>query len=664
MSGGARSGEGYSNKGSGLLDKKPVEDSALEKALSDAEEQRRAFLELCLKYDRTLGDMMMSRSWRVGRLLSAIWARLPAFLQRQILRVGRRAWPLLVRFRRNFQDDLNVEQLRMQLYSWLVPGIALSDTDIWTGDNPKVSVVSSLYGNRSTLAPFLNALRNQDYDGAIQVILVDDASPDGAGDAAIALATQLTGNKFLAEVIRNTENIGNCGSRNRGIAAASGDYLVVIDPDCIVNRRFIRTHVHNHLRGFDVVLGPMGIESGTENAETLVNRLELLGPAGIALRMRLQDISAPASSVNCVTRNFSISREMLARLGRPLFDERYAYRKSRDTGFGWEDVQMGAALRRIGARIAFSWNAFSVHMSHPAAVDDGTKARGSAKNFIRLIEEHPELVGEAPDWAEITAARITRWQQGFGSADPKLSEITKSARAAKSKSTRTDVTVYTGVTGRYDRVRPARRGVAARHLLFSDRADEAPGWETRAFDLLRPDPIRTAKAPKILAHRYLADCEWSVWIDANIELIASAQSLIAEVERSGCSIGVFRHPERHCAFDEGTTCIKRGKDAVDRISAQLHRYKDRGFPRQFGLAECNVIVRRHSDPKVKEAMETWWDEIEKGSRRDQISFTYALWRSGLAYHELGNGLVDVRSDKRFVYHLHGAEMELRSSAEA
>ena len=63
-------------------------------------------------------------------------------------------------------------------------------------------------------------------------------------------------------------------------------------------------------------------------------------------------------------------------------------------------------------------------------------------------------------------------------------------------------------------------------------------------------------------------------------------------------------------------------------------------------------------------METWWDEIEKGSRRDQISFTYALWRSGLAYHELGNGLVDVRSDKRFVYHLHGAEMELRSSTDA
>ncbi len=157
----------------------------------------------------------------------------------------------------------------------------LSDTDVWTGDNPKVSVVSSLYGNRATLAPFLNALRNQDYDGAIEVILVDDASPDGAGDAALALATQLTGNKFSVEVIRNTENLGNCGSRNRGIAAASGDYLVVIDPDSHREPPVHQDSCSQSSQRFRRRVGADGIESGTENAETLVNRLELLGPAGI-----------------------------------------------------------------------------------------------------------------------------------------------------------------------------------------------------------------------------------------------------------------------------------------------------------------------------------------------------------------------------------------------
>ncbi len=264
----------------------------------------------------------------------------------------------------------------------------------------------------------------------------------------------------------------------------------------------------------------------------------------------------------------------------------------------------------------------------------------------------PSLSEEAPDWAEVTAGKIARWQKGFGSADARLSEIVEMARATRSTNRGADITAYTAVAGGYDKIRPVRRGLAARHVLFSDGADQTPGWTVRAFDLPRTDPARTAKAPKVLAHRYLDDCEWSVWVDGNIELIAPADSLAVEVERSGCSIGLFRHPERYCAYDEGVSCIERGKDAAATIKTQLDRYKKEGFPRRFGLAECNVIVRRHNDPAVKKAMEIWWDEIEKGSRRDQISFNYALWRSGLAYHELGNGLFDVRSDKRFVYHLH------------
>jgi GT2 family glycosyltransferase len=619
---------------------------------ADAEDERRIFMALCLQYDRMLADMTASRSWRVSRVLSAAWAGLPAVLQRAVLRAGRHAWRsgLLTAFRIVAEDEQEIDELRKQLYSRLIPGATTTDT--WTGSHPKVSVVSSLFRSRAAVEPFLKAFRDQDYVGEIEIVLVDDKSPDKAGDAAEAFAAHPL-DRVSLKIVRNTENLGNCQSRNHGVALATGDYIIVIDPDCIVNRRYVRSHVHQHLRGFDVVLGPMGIESGGGNAEDLVESLERLGAAAIAPRMRLQDASTPASGVNCVTRNFSISREMLNRLGRPLFDERYAYRNTQDTGFGWEDVEMGASLRRLGAKIAFSWDAFSVHMSHGSAVNEQVKARGSARNFIRLIEEHPELLEEAPDWAEVTAARIARWQKAFESPEPRLSEIVRDARTTRSTNRAADVTVYSAVSGGYDKIRTPRKGIAKRHVLFTDNADLVSGWEARSFDTLLADPVRTAKAPKVLAHLYAGDSDWSVWIDGNIELITPAQSLTAEVERAGCSVGVFRHPERYCAFDEGATCIKRGKDAVERITAQLARYESEGFPRQFGLVECNVIVRRHNDPAVKLAMEIWWEEIEKGSKRDQLSFNYALWRAGLAYHELGNGLVDVRSDRRFIYHPHG-----------
>ncbi len=72
---------------------------ALEKTLAEAEEQRRVFLELSLKYDRLLGELTMSRSWRVVGFLSAVWAALPPFPQRAILQIGRRIWPFLAKFR-------------------------------------------------------------------------------------------------------------------------------------------------------------------------------------------------------------------------------------------------------------------------------------------------------------------------------------------------------------------------------------------------------------------------------------------------------------------------------------------------------------------------------------------------------------------------------------
>ena len=645
-------GEDVPEKAVSGLSKNGRRDLELVDALATAEEERRAFLALCLEYDRMLADLTISRSWRVSRLLSAAWNRLPAPVQRAALATGRRVWwsPLLAPFRAAAMDGHEVDELREQLFSRLTPGLAT--TDVWTGNNPKVSVVSPLYRSRDSVEPFLSALGGQDYGGEIEVILVDDKSPDMSGDFAERIASTAAG-RLSVKVVRNAENLGNCGSRNRGIDFANGDYVIVIDPDCIVNPRFVRSHVHQHLKCFDVVLGPMGIESGGADAQDIVKTLEGLGPAAIAPRMRLQDRSTPASGINCVTRNFSISREMLDRFGRPLFDERYAYRNTKDTGFGWEDVEMGASLRQGGARIAFTWDAFSVHMSHGSAVDEDVRARGSAKNFIRLINEHPQLVDEAPEWAETTAARIARWQSRFEQPDHRLSNIASSRRANASADQSTDAVVYSAIAGGYDRIRTPRRGIAARHVLFTDEAGPAPGWETRRFDRIMADPVRTAKAPKVLAHRYAGDGEWSVWIDGNVELIAPARSLITEVERSGCAIGLFRHPERYCAYEEGATCIKRGKDAAERIAAQLARYETEGFPHRFGLAECNVIVRRHDDPAVKQAMEIWWDEIEKGSRRDQISFNYALWRAGMAYHELGNGLVDVRSDRRFVYHPHG-----------
>ena len=55
------------------------------------------------------------------------------------------------------------------------------------------------------------------------------------------------------------------------------------------------------------------------------------------------------------------------------------------------------------------------------------------------------------------------------------------------------------------------------------------------------------------------------------------------------------------------------------------------MPSHIGLAETNLMLRDHRDPKCEEVMKLWESEVLKGSHRDQLSFNYACWKLGVKY---------------------------------
>ncbi len=145
-----------------------------------------------------------------------------------------------------------------------------------------------------------------------------------------------------------------------GIAASTGDVLVVVDADCLLNRDFVLRHVEAH--AFDdceVVVGAMNIETrGRDPLEVLAEHER---DPGLALvHSELQDRTNKTSFLNCITRNFSIKREAIA---EELFDPLFSYSADPASGFGWEDIEMGYRLYKRGARIKFVEEAFSVHIS-------------------------------------------------------------------------------------------------------------------------------------------------------------------------------------------------------------------------------------------------------------------------------------------------------------
>ena len=88
----------------------------------------------------------------------------------------------------------------------------------------RVSAVTVNYNARDHLVACIRSLRD---DGVEEVVVVDNASSDGSLDAA--------GRADPAAVLVPTGgNLGFGAAANRGLAVASGEYVVVMNPDVVV----------------------------------------------------------------------------------------------------------------------------------------------------------------------------------------------------------------------------------------------------------------------------------------------------------------------------------------------------------------------------------------------------------------------------------------------
>jgi glycosyltransferase involved in cell wall biosynthesis len=290
---------------------------------------------------------------------------------------------------------------------------------------PHVAIISVLYRKADVVGLFLDMLCRQRYDGPMTIVFVDDCSPDDSVARAHGHRCERASAwpiNLGMRIIRNQENLGNCASRNRGVAAVEADVYVVIDCDCLLNQDFVAAHADQHaLPSTGVVCGPLNIESRGRDPVALVEHLEL-HPEEILQEAQLQDDIQPDAFVNCITRNFSIQRCHIPAKG--LFDENFAYSARPGAGFGWEDVELGYRLYRAGVPIAFTERAFAVHVTHPSSVAEARQCVGSAQNFRLLFDTHPELALVVRRWSTETARRIEAWARQLGvEEDPAVQHI-------------------------------------------------------------------------------------------------------------------------------------------------------------------------------------------------------------------------------------------------
>ena len=91
----------------------------------------------------------------------------------------------------------------------------------------------------------------------------------------------------------------------------------------------------------------------------------------------------------------------------------------------------------------------------------------------------------------------------------------------------------------------------------------------------------------------------------------------------------LEHPERSLVSDEISVVISLKKEKESIGLKVKEKYNKENFPDNFGLTENCIIIRKHKERDCIKLMEKWWEEIEKYSHRDQLSFSYAQWKTGV-----------------------------------
>jgi len=131
---------------------------------------------------------------------------------------------------------------------------------------------------------------------------------------------------------------------------------------------------------------------------------------------------------------------------------------------------------------------------------------------------------------------------------------------------------------------------------------------------------------KINAHEFFPDYDLSIYIDSNVELKKDVNELLNKYCGDG-DVFFYKHPSRKCIYDEMDAVLRIKKDKPENVNPQRERYKKEGYPEKNGLSQNNIIIRRHNTENCKKLMTTWWEELGRGSYRDQLCLFYVLWKN-------------------------------------
>jgi glycosyltransferase involved in cell wall biosynthesis len=239
---------------------------------------------------------------------------------------------------------------------------------------PHVSVVIPAYKARNYLCESLASVAAQDYTQGMEVLVIDDASPEPIDD--IIAAYQKLPHAPPLRIIRHEKNQGLGASRNTGIREASGEFIAFLDHDDVWHEN----HVSSVMSAISEQAADFGFCSVILFEKDTQKSLRLWGPQGgdldakLDYRLFLSNFITPSSVI--------ARRASLLELGGFNTDPKIHM---------CEDLDLWLRSLQCGHRFAYANTATTYYRKH---ADAATSRLGyMAYQSARVREIHFAKVG-------------------------------------------------------------------------------------------------------------------------------------------------------------------------------------------------------------------------------------------------------------------------------
>jgi glycosyltransferase involved in cell wall biosynthesis len=197
-----------------------------------------------------------------------------------------------------------------------------------------ISVVIPTYNRLDILTKCLKAMEYQQWQGEYEVIVVDDGSTDGTVEF-------LTAHPLPHVHLFTQEHGGPAAARNLGVAKAQGDTIIFIDSDLVVTPVFLEVHATTLAQHAEESVFTYGRVVNTSNFDHPESE-----------PFKITDFSAAYFA----TGNVAIAKHWLQKAGP--FDEAFSL-------YGWEDLELGVRLKKLGLRLIKCPEAVGYHWHPP-----------------------------------------------------------------------------------------------------------------------------------------------------------------------------------------------------------------------------------------------------------------------------------------------------------